>query len=95
MDELKKKERLLGKTLEKKDFFDVHEINGSRLTRLKAQQISTGMYCESEYELYSGPNNLEPNDFQTLPNSPKIFLYLVINFMRFNGMATSHENRAI
>lgn len=43
MDELKKKERLLGKALEKKEIFDVHEINGSRLTRLKAQQISTGM----------------------------------------------------
>lgn len=44
MDELKKKERLLGKALEKREFFDVHEINGSRLTRLKAQQISTGMW---------------------------------------------------
>lgn len=44
MEELKKKERLLGKALEKRerDFPDMLEINGSRLTRLKAQQISTG-----------------------------------------------------
>jgi len=45
MEELKKKERLLSKVLEKREreFQDINDLNGSRLTRLKAQQISTGM----------------------------------------------------
>lgn len=49
MEELRKKDKPnkveIGKTpneKREKDFPDIHEINGSRLTRLKAQQISTG-----------------------------------------------------
>ena len=44
MEELKKKERMLNKALEKREreFQDMNDLNGSRLTRLKAQQISTG-----------------------------------------------------
>lgn len=50
MDELKKKDRLSAKVVDKKDkeLLDVHDINGSRLTRLKAQQISTGLCTNIE-----------------------------------------------
>ncbi len=46
MEELKKKDRVVTKPVEKRDrdILDPYEINGSRLTRLKAQQISTGSF---------------------------------------------------
>ncbi|XP_065199486.1 nucleosome-remodeling factor subunit NURF301 [Planococcus citri] len=80
MEELRKKDKPItpkveaGKANEKreKEYPDIHEINGSRLTRLKAQQISTGTYLfklgmENSYKNYTNQysmNQIALNKFQ-------------------------------